>query len=112
MIQNDAVRKTAVFRSGWLGNYFSNMMEPSVKKYKAIKGHIPVKNLNAASVVARFIDQQEELLLLLRKAGHSNLNKRIPVTISPLIRLKAGDVFRFLVAHNERHLQQALRNLL
>ena len=83
-----------------------------MKKYKAIKGHIPVKDLHAASVVARFIDQQEELLLLLRKAGHSNLNKRIAVTISPLIRLKAGDVFRFLVAHNERHLQQALRNLL
>ena len=100
-----------LFKSGWLGNYFTKTMEPSEKKYKAIKGHIPVKDLNATRVVAKFIDQQEELLLLLREAANGNLNRRIPITISPLIRLKAGDIFRFLIAHNERHVQQALKNL-
>lgn len=110
VIQDAAVNTTPVFKSGWLGNYFSNMMEPSEKKYKAVKGHIPHKNLHAASVVAKFISQQKELLLLLQKAENRNLNRRIPITISPLIRLKAGDVFRFLIAHNERHVQQALNN--
>lgn len=99
------------FKSGWLGNYFSNMMEPSVKKYKAFKGHLPVTELDTGAVIARFVSQQQELLDLLRIARTSGLNNRIPISISPFIRLKAGDVFRFIVAHNERHIQQALRNL-
>ncbi|WP_256010412.1 DinB family protein [Desertivirga xinjiangensis] len=101
----------ADFRSGWLGNYFSNMMEPSEKKYNAFKGHLPVTNLDPGAVVDKFISQQLELLDLLRIARTSRLNNRIPISISPLIRLKSGDVFRFVIAHNERHMQQALRNL-
>lgn len=100
-----------IFRSGWLGNYLSNIMEPSAKKYKAFKGHIPHEDLDGSSVVAKFIDQQEEFLLLLATAENSNLNLRIPISISPFIRLKTGDVFRFLIAHNERHVQQGLRNI-
>jgi hypothetical protein len=100
-----------IFKSGWLGNYFANMMEPSEKKYKAFKGHVPKQDLDAYAVVAKFIDQQEDLLQLLQTAADRNLGGRIPITIFPLIRLKAGDVFRFLIAHDERHVQQALRNL-
>jgi hypothetical protein len=103
--------RNTVFESGWLGNYFTKMMEPSGKSYKALKGHIPNKDLNAHGVVAEFIGQQEELLALLRMAETRAINTRIPTSISPLVRLKAGDVFRFLIAHNERHVQQALRNL-
>ena len=101
---------TLVFKSGFLGNYFTNMMEPSDKKYKAMKGHIPNTGLAAHAVVAEFIKQQEELLKLLEMANSRLLDKRIPISISKLIRLKTGDVFRFLIAHNDRHVQQALRN--
>ncbi|HEX8376532.1 MAG TPA: DinB family protein [Pedobacter sp.] len=99
------------FKSGWLGNYFTKMMEPSPKKYKAFKGHIPDKALSAYAVVEEFIKQQEELLELLRAFEARSLNRRIPISISDLIRLKTGDVFRFLIAHNERHVQQALRTI-
>jgi hypothetical protein len=34
---------------------------------------------------------------------------RIPISISPLIRLKLGDTFHFLVAHQLRHLEQVKR---
>jgi hypothetical protein len=87
------------------------MMEPSDKTYKAFKGHIPAKELDAYAVVAEFIKQQEEMLALLRAADTRAINARIPISISSLIRLKTGDVFRFLIAHNERHVQQALKNL-
>ena len=102
------------FKSSWLGAYFIRIMDPktSTSKYKAFKGHQPAASLNAHAVVAEFIRQQEQLLLLLRQAQTSDLNAvRIPISIMKWLRLKLGDVFQFVIAHNERHLLQAKRNL-
>ena len=111
-LQKASPSNSVTFKSGWLGNYFAKMMEPSAKSYKALKGHTPVRELVPHNVVAEFIRQQEELLTLLRMAESRAIHPRIPISVSPFIRLKAGDVFRFLIAHNERHVQQAMRNLL
>lgn len=102
------------FTSSWLGAYFTNMMDPKTgtKKYKAMKGHIPNSDLDAAAVIAEFIRQQEVLLIQLRSAKKKDLNTiTIPTSITKLITLRLGDVFQFLIAHNERHMQQAKRNL-
>jgi hypothetical protein len=100
------------FKSSWLGNYFIRMMEPTTgkKKFKAFKGHIPVPELDAYAVIAEFIRQQEQLLYLLKKAEKVHLNSiRIPISITRFIKLKLGDVFQFIIAHDERHIQQAMR---
>lgn len=100
------------FRSSWFGAYFTRMMEPSTgkKKIKAMKAYIPPAQLDAHAVVRDFIAQQETLLALLRQSNQCDLNRiRIPISIAQFIRLKLGDVFQFLIAHNERHLQQAKR---
>lgn len=102
------------FTSSWIGAYFTKMMDPATgkRKYKAFKGHIPPSNLDAAAVVREFIRQQEMLHALLREGMHKDLDAiRIPISILPLIRMKAGDVFQFMIAHNERHMQQAKCNL-
>ncbi|MCF0069880.1 DinB family protein [Dyadobacter sp. CY261] len=102
------------FTSTWIGAYFAKMMDPDTgkRKYKAFKGHIPPSDLNAAVVVSEFIRQQEELLRLLRSGLNKDLDAmRIPVSILPFIRMKVGDVFQFIIAHNERHMRQAKRNL-
>lgn len=102
------------FTGTWLGAYFTRMMDPETgkRKFKAFKGHIPPSELNSAAVVSEFIRQQEELLYLLRAGAAKDLDGiRIPVSILPLIRMKVGDVFQFLIAHDERHMQQAKRNL-
>jgi len=102
------------FQSTWLGNYFTQMMKPGVnmKKYKAFKNHVPPAEPDAHKVVAEFIRQQEELLTYLNQARHTDMNRiRIPVSILKWVKLKLGDVFQFIIAHNERHLQQARRNL-
>lgn len=110
--QAAAVAET--FKSTWLGNKFIRMMAPETgrKKYKAAKIHQPPALLEAQAVVREFIRQQEELILLLRQARKADLDSnRIPVSILKWLRLKPGDVLQFLVAHNERHVQQAKRNL-
>lgn len=104
----------ATFTSTWLGKYFTNMMNPKTgkKKYKAFKDYIPPATLDAHAVVAAFINQQEELLALIEQSRKEDLNKvRVPISIAKFIRLKLGDVLQFIIAHNERHLQQAQRSL-
>nr|WP_293837560.1 DinB family protein [uncultured Arsenicibacter sp.] len=101
------------FKPGWLGQYFIGMMDPakSRKQYKAAKRHQPTVSRPSHQTVAAFIDQQEELLALLRQAGGANLGRiRIPVSVAPFLTMNAGDTLHFLIVHNQRHLQQAMRN--
>ena len=98
------------FKSTWLGRYFTRIMKPGVdmKKYKAFKDHVPPIEMDPHKVVAEFIQQQEQLLSYLKQARQTDLNKiRIPISILKWVKLKLGDVFQFIVAHNERHMQQA-----
>jgi len=102
------------FTYTWLGKYFTKMMDPKTgkKKYKAFKDYIPPVELDAHSIIAAFINQQEELLAVIAKSRQVDLNKiKVPVSIAKFIKLKLGDVLQFIIAHNERHLQQAYDNL-
>lgn len=103
-----------IFKSSWLGAYFTRLMEPGTKSkaMKSPKEHKPKPDLDTAKVIAEFIEQQELLLTLVRLAATKDIGKiRIPISIAQWIKLKLGDVFGFVVAHNERHIQQAMRNV-
>jgi hypothetical protein len=104
--------ESSLFKSTWLGAYFIRMMLPtSGKKYKAFKDHVPPSHPDAYPTVAEFIHQQELLLSYIQQSRQVDMNTiRIPISIASYIRLKLGDVLQFIVAHDERHLQQALRN--
>lgn len=113
-LEKSSNHDSSEFKSTWLGNYFTKLMDPSSgkKKFKAFKDHVPPTHLEASEVVAEFIRQQELLLQCLRNARTSDLNTPgIPISIFKWIKLKPGDVLQFVIAHNERHLQQARRNL-
>lgn len=105
------------FTSSWIGNYFTELMLPkgkekTVKKMKAPKEHTPPSQLDSDAVIATFIEQQEKLIQLLEDAKAINLQKaKTPVSISRFIKLPVGDTFRFLLAHNYRHLLQATKAL-
>lgn len=107
----------AWFVPGFLGDYFTRTMQPTnvyeiKNKMKTPKGHRPEPALHADKVLDEFIAQQHKLLLLLEISRKRNLNEiRIPLSISKLVKLKLGDMFRFLIAHEQRHLVQA-RNAL
>lgn len=104
------------FKPGWLGNYFTKTMLPKggkvTNKMKAMKSHSPIGHLEAALVLKEFLDWQRKLVELLTRAEQADLNRiKIPITISRYIKLKLGDVFGFIVAHNQRHFVQ-IENLL
>lgn len=108
-------KATSTFTPGWLGNYFTNMMMPNEngipsKKMKAPKNYTTNNEGNSDCTIAKFIDQQEKLISLLEQAKTVDLNAiKIPISIAKFIKLKLGDVFMFLIAHNIRHVKQAER---
>lgn len=108
-------KRTELFKSGWLGNYFANSMLPKEKlnKMKTFKNMNPINSrLNKDKVIAEFIQQQEEMLRLLNEARKIDLNKtKTNISISQWIKLKLGDTFRFVIFHNQRHLVQAEKAL-
>jgi DinB superfamily len=116
-INNAEKLPSSTFKSGWLGDYFYRLMLPNTEgvlksKMKAPKDAIPPTQLNATVVIAEFIDQQEQLLQLIEQARAVNIGSvRIPISLTKWIRLKLGDTFLFVTAHNERHILQAERAL-
>jgi len=104
---------SAWFVPGFWGNYFTKMMMPKnvyeiKNKMKAMKSYTPAKGLNVEAVLNEFFQHQNKLLQLLEVARRRNMDSiRIPITISKLIRFKLGDTFRFIIAHEQRHMIQA-----
>jgi hypothetical protein len=103
----------AWFVSGFWGNYFTKMMMPRNvyeirNKMKTPKSFVPGKGSNVEQLFQEFLQHQQKLSQLLEVARRRNLNTiHIPVTINRFIRLRLGDIFRFLVAHEQRHMIQA-----
>lgn len=105
------------FSPGWLGNYFTKLMMPGTDgkpstKMNSPKDHAPKTIIESRLVISEFIDQQEKLLALLNTAKKFDLNAvKVGISIAPIIKLKLGDVFRFMIAHQVRHILQAERAL-
>lgn len=114
----DAAMNTAkpgsvsTFSPGWLGDYFAKLMRPKEKlnKIKTFADKNPIHQPLDRKVIAHFIEQQHQLIRLLDKAAQYDLNRiRIPITLSRFIRLKLGDTFRFVIYHQQRHMEQIER---
>ena len=100
------------FTPGWFGNYFTRIMKPGKdgkvhNKMSSPKDHRPSVSPDVKPVVDEFMDQQHRLLNLLEQSKQKNIGAiRTPISISRFIKLKLGDTFRFLVAHEQRHFVQ------
>lgn len=102
------------FRSGWLGNYFTNIIGPAGQngqlkmKMKSPANAVPpaTEALDHEAVLQAYLAHQNRLLYLLKRARSVDLGRnRAATSLSSIIRLKLGDTFRFLIAHQQRHMQ-------
>lgn len=105
--------QSTVFKSGFIGNYFANLMQVKngkVKKMKSPKDKNPSNSLLTKTTLDRFLKQQQRLTSLFSQAQDIDLAKtKTAISLTPLIRLRLGDTFRFFVYHIERHVLQAER---
>ncbi len=109
-IANSSYPAEETFKSGFLGNYFAKSMLPKegFKKMKTFKSSNPLGRSLGREVIDHFVEQQQKLLELLKKAKAVSLTRtKTGISISKFIRLRLGDTFRVVVYHNQRHLLQA-----
>ncbi len=113
--ESEAQKATEDYKSGWLGEYFVGLMaveanEKPKKTMPAPKNAQPTTQIYTKMVLETLLAHQKQTLQLLFAAKNVNLARlRIKTSISSLITMQLGDTFRFNVAHNTRHLLQALR---
>jgi hypothetical protein len=104
---------STVFKSGLIGNYFANLMQVKdgkVKKMKSPKDKNPCNSVLNPTTLDRFQKQQKRLKSLLIQAQNIDLTKtKTAISLTPLIKLRLGDTFRFFIYHIERHVLQAER---
>lgn len=104
----------ATFKSGLWGSYLVKMVIPKEggKKMTTFKSMNPAGSKLNRNVVRVFMESQQDLEGYIEMAKTADLNRAgIAVTFTRLIKLKLGDALRFMAYHNQRHVQQALRNL-
>lgn len=107
-----------VFTPGRIGAFSTRAMLPRPDgriawRMKTLRLFDPPRQRGAsAESITRFIALCEEFLRLLAIARRTDLNRmRITSSLGPIIRFKAGDAFRFPIAHQERHFIQIERLL-
>jgi len=113
-IKDSKHKSSEIFKSNWLGNYFSKSVayNENLNKMKTFKSMNPINSALNIETLQKFIDQQQQIIELLDASKNVNLDKtKTAISISKLIRLKLGDTFRVLIYHNERHIKQAEKAL-
>ena len=97
-------------KSNWFGKYSINSIAPSnAKKIKTMKHLDPSRSKIEGDVLERFLVFQNQFKALLKRAHEVNLNKvKVPVEFFKLLKINLGDCFQFLLAHEQRHINQAL----
>ncbi len=109
----------STFTPGWFGNYFTKIIGPSAdgavkNKMTTPKDGRPLAPaaLDPQQEIQEFVQHQHQILNLLKIAHSADLGRiRVPISLTRMIRLKLGDTFRFVVAHEQRHFQQIARIL-
>ncbi len=107
-----------VIESDWIGKAMLYIVDPQVKIKVPAPGLIRprrVDELNPAEVINQFVELQSLLQDLLKKAVYLDWNQEKVMTLfgnGPglnWLKIRLGDAVRMLVAHSERHLNQAMR---
>lgn len=95
----------------WLGRKSVDMMRPgNAKKQTTLKHMNPHGSRLGQAVLTEFLAHQNELLALLDRAQGADLNRKsVPVEFFKLLKLRLGEALEFVVVHQQRHVQQALR---
>ncbi|MBL7982210.1 MAG: DinB family protein [Flavobacteriales bacterium] len=120
--ENNGLRFRSTFTPGLLGQYSVNAMTPKSNgdipmRMRTLRMFDPARTapVNADDALApllRFREMLHGFMGLLERARTRGLEgEKVTSTLGPIIRFKAGDAFRFPIAHQERHFLQIDRVL-
>lgn len=99
--------------SDWVGKIMLFAVDPTVKIKLPAPGMIRPRSaadLVPADVLGQFVELQTLLLSLLDKAVYLDWNQeKVMSLFGNWLRIRLGDVLNMLIAHTERHMNQAMR---
>lgn len=102
-----------VIESDWLGKAMLYSVDPTTSIKLPAPGMTRPRRpaeLNPTEVLNQFVDLQATLRDLLDKAVYLDWNQEKVMTMyGNWLTIRLGDAFRMLVAHTERHMNQAMR---
>ncbi|MFC5408439.1 DinB family protein [Larkinella bovis] len=98
-------------KSGLVGRTLRYLIDPNTTlKMPTVSFMKPRNDLNARDVLQQFVELQQLLDEILNKAPYLDWNQTQLMTLfGNWMKINVGDAFLMLVAHTERHIQQALR---
>lgn len=103
------------YNSHWKGDWFTKLIAPDANaiiknRMRTMKSMEPKEILDKEQTLEEFNKSHHELLQLLETARNFDLNRiKVPTAIGPLVKLRLGDAFRFIIAHAQRHVVQLKR---
>ena len=75
-----------------------------------MKSMYPKEVLDKEETLREFNEIHGQLLAHLEKARQYDLNRiKISTALGPIVKLRMGDAFRFVIAHAQRHVVQLKR---
>ncbi|TGE05506.1 DinB family protein [Hymenobacter fodinae] len=95
----------------WFGRKSYELVRPENRKaQKTLRRMNPARSHLTPAVLEEFQSQLANLQALLPLMAQANLNqKAVPVEFFRLLKLRVGEALLFVVAHMQRHVQQAER---
>lgn len=109
------LKTSDTFHSGWLGNYLAEniLPKPGMRTMRTFRSKDPAPSEVDVIVLERFamhVKHMRDLVKELRAKDPGSA--RCKTTLGSWISIRVGDTFRFVLNHNQRHLEQAMRNVL
>lgn len=100
-------------KSGWVGRALRWAVDPNTKMKLPAPSFIKprkTQELDVVDVMQQFVDLQQTLYAQIDKAIYLDWNTtKLATLFGNSIKLRLGDALLMLVAHTERHINQALR---
>lgn len=103
------------YKGHWKGRMFAKMNAPKSggvipMKLKTFKSMEPPQDLDAQVVIDRFYAVHEEMIAVINKSRSINIDKvKIATALGPMVKLRIGEAYRFVLAHTQRHMVQLKR---
>lgn len=102
------------FKSHWKGDMFTKMISPkddgTIKPMKTFKSMNPTVVMDAEPTLYEFFTLHQKFADLIEESRSFDLNKvKVNTALGPMVKLRLGDAFRFIIGHAERHLMQLKR---
>ena len=111
LVQTNPTDQTVV--SDWVGKAMLFAVDPTVNIKLPAPGMIrprPATDLVPTDVLGQFVELQTLLLSLLDKAVYLDWNQeKVMSLFGNWLKIRLGDALKMLIAHTERHMNQAMR---